>query len=338
MMKRFLPALVPSLLAAAAFLACLADPYHMEIFILVVLMGTVAVAWNLMAGFTGLMSLGHSLFFGIGAYTVAYGQIGFGLGPIATWPLSVALAAAGAFLIGLLCFRYGLRGYFFAIATLAFSEVAFLLVSATLWLGRSDGLMMPLADNPLTHLQFEEKWPYGLIVVGLLALTLFSSQALLSSRTGYYWRAIRDNEPAAESLGVSALDYKLRVFVLSASFTALCGAFFASAYAFVDPRSTLGVELSIQLLVFSIIGGLGLLWGPLLGAAVLIPVGEILRTSLGSSFNGINIVLYACLLIGLALLLPQGVGGAIAARLRRTGKRPGRPDAATPAAKGTLAP
>lgn len=323
MLRRFLPALVPTLLAILGFCFSLTDPYFMEIFIMVGLIGTVAVAWNLMAGFTGLVSLGHSLFFGIGAYTVAYGQVGFGLGPLATWPIAVLLAVASALFIGLLCFRYGLRGYFFSIATLAFSEVAFLLVSAALWLGRSDGMMLPSSSETLRYLQFDHKWPYGLIVVAFLILTLFLSQAFLTARPGYYWRALRDNEGAAEALGVPAMRYKLLVFALSAALTALGGAIFANTFAFVDPRSTLGVELSIQLLVFGIIGGLGLLWGPLLGAALLIPAGELLRTYLGSSFHGVNIVAYALLMIVLALVLPQGLGGVLSARLRRIlpGKR-----------------
>jgi branched-chain amino acid transport system permease protein len=323
MIARFLPALLPSLLATAAFGICLTDPYFMEIFIMVGLIGTVAVAWNLMAGFTGLVSLGHSLFFGIGAYTVAYAQIGFGLGPLASWPLAVALALVTALFMGLLCFRYGLRGYFFSIATLAFSEVAFLLVSATLWLGRSDGMMMPTSNEALRYLQFDHKWPYGLIVLAFLALTLFVSQAFVATRAGSYWRALRDNEGAAEALGVPAMRYKLFAFALSAVFTAIGGAIFANTFAFVDPRSTLGVELSIQLLVFGIIGGLGVLWGPLLGAALLIPAGELLRTYLGASFNGINIVVYSLLMIVLALVLPQGVGGFLARRLQRgDGERP----------------
>jgi len=319
MIRRFLPALLPSLLAAAAFGFCLSDAYFMEIFILVGLMGTVAVAWNLMAGFTGLVSLGHSLFFGIGAYTVAYAQTGFGLGPLTSWPLAMALALATALFMGLLCFRYGLRGYFFSIATLAFSEVAFLLVSATLWLGRSDGMMLPTSRETLRYLQFDHKWPYGLIILVFLTLTLFVSQAFVATRAGSYWRAIRDNEGAAEALGVPAMRYKLFAFALSAVITAVGGAIFANTFAFVDPRSTLGVELSIQLLVFGIIGGLGALWGPLLGAALLIPAGELLRTYLGASFNGINIVAYSVLMIVLALVLPQGVGGLLARRLRRGG-------------------
>lgn len=317
MLRRFLPALVPTVLAIAGYCFSLTDPYFMEIFIMVGLVGTVAVAWNLMAGFTGLVSLGHSLFFGIGAYTVAYGQVGFGLGPLTTWPIAVVLAAVSALFIGLLCFRYGLRGYFFSIATLAFSEVAFLLVSATLWLGRSDGMMLPSSPDMLRYLQFDHKWPYGLIIVAFLTLTLFLSQAFLTARPGYYWRALRDNEGAAEALGVPAMRYKLLVFTLSAVLTAVGGAIFANTFAFVDPRSTLGVEFSIQLLVFGIIGGLGLLWGPLLGAALLIPAGELLRTYLGAGFHGVNIVAYALLMIVLALLLPQGVGGVLAAKLRR---------------------
>ncbi len=300
--------LITVLLVLAAFAVATQDRYLMDVFVLTCLYGTMAVAWNLAAGFTGLLSLGHSLFIGIGAYTVAYGVTAHGLSPWVMLPAAVVIAVACALAIGVLCFRYGLKGYYFGIATLAFSEIAFFLVSAAVWLGRSDGLMLPAGGEPWISLQFRAKWPYGLMILVILLATLIGGWALLRSKTGYYWRSIRDNEEAAEALGVPIFGFKLFAFALSAGIVAICGAFYATYVAFVDPRSVLGVELSIQLLVFSIIGGMGLLWGPLLGAAILIPASELLRIWVGGAFYGVNIVVYASLLIVLALFLPQGLG------------------------------
>jgi branched-chain amino acid transport system permease protein len=298
-------------LILVAFGAASSSRHLMDLFVLVCLFGTMATAWNFMAGFTGLLSLGHSLFFGLGAYTVAYCQLNFQWPPLVTWPLGMALAFVVAMAIGGTCFRYRLRGHHFAICTLAFSQIAFFLVSASEWLGRSDGLMMPALTPGWNFLQFERKWPYGLIIAAMLVTTLAIGQWLLFSRSGYYWRSIRDNEEAADALGVPVTRYKIFALCLSAIIAALCGAFYASYVSFVDPRSVFGVELSIQLLVFSIIGGLYRLWGPLLGAALLLPAGEILRDSLGSTFQGASIAMYAAILIVLALVLPEGLGSLI---------------------------
>lgn len=300
----------------AVFLVVSGDRYAMDIFIFTCFYATLAVCWNMMAGLTGLMSLGHALFVGIGAYSVAWGAAVHGWPPLVTWPLAVLLALVAAAVIGMLCFRYGLRGYFFAIATLAFGEVAFFTVSATSALGRSDGLLMPISsEDSLLHLQFFEKWPYALIIGTLLIGTIAVGELLMQSRTGYYWRALRDNEEAAEALGVNARAFKLRCFLISAGISGLCGAFYASYVAFVDPRSVLGVELSIQMLVYSIVGGMSLLWGPLIGAAVLVPFSILLRDF--SAIPGSDIVVYAILLAVLALLLPQGIAGWLVARWRR---------------------
>lgn len=302
-------------LVLLAFCGALTDRYLMDIFILVCFYGTLAVAWNLMGGMTGLISLGHALFVGIGAYTVAWGNINFLWPPLVTWPLAVALSVIAALAIGGLCFRYGLRGYFFGIATLAFSEIAFFLVSGTELLGRSDGLMLPLVGNSLWYLQFDSKWPYGLIIGAILLATLTLGHVLMVSRTGYFWAALRDNEEAAEALGVNTRRLKMRALVLSAAIAGLCGAFYANYVAYVDPRSVLGIDLSIQMLVFSIIGGMSLLWGPLLGAAILVPLDDFLRSV--TSLQGSNVIVYASLLIVLAVLLPQGIGGWLRARRRR---------------------
>ena len=317
-MGHYRPLAITCLLLVAAFLGALSDRYLMDIFVLMCFYGTLASAWNLLGGMAGLVSLGHALFVGIGAYSVAWGAVAYGWSPLLTWPLAVAAGALAALVIGALCFRYGLKGYFFGIATLAFSEVAYFLVSGSGALGRSDGIMIPLMENRAAHLQFYEKWPYGLMIAAILMATLGLSHILMHSRTGYYWRALRDNEDAAEALGVNGRKLKVQAIVISAAIASLCGAFYASYVAYVDPRSVLSVDLSIQMLVFAIIGGMGRLWGPLLGAALLVPLDDFLRSV--TALQGSNMVVYALLLMVLALVLPQGIGGWAAGRMEQRGR------------------
>lgn len=322
-MSRLRSSAIVAALVLAAFLAACTDPYYMDIFVLTCLFGTLAVSWNVMAGMTGLMSLGHPLFVGIGAYSVAWGAVAHEAPPLVSWPIGIGLAVAVAAVIGTLCFRHGLRGYFFAIATLAFNEVAFFSVSASVALGRSDGIILPPTsqDSPF-DLRFAERWPYGLVIGAILVGVLVVFESLMRSRTGYYWRALRDNEEAAEALGVDARAYKLRCFTITAAIAALCGCFYANYVSFVDPRSVLGIDLSVQMLVFSIIGGMSLLWGPLLGAAILVPFSVVLRGI--TPVPGGDLIVYAVLLAVLALVLPQGIAGWFTARQQAKARHAGR--------------
>ncbi|MEO8297790.1 MAG: branched-chain amino acid ABC transporter permease [Burkholderiales bacterium] len=283
------------------------DRAIMNLLILVMLYGYWGTAWNLAAGTAGLMSLAHALFAGTGAYTVAYLYSAHGISPWFGALAGVALAAVQAAAIGALCFRFRVRGHYFGLLTLACAEIAYLLVGASPPLGRGDGLALDFSRWGLAYLQFREKWPYALIIAVMLVSAMLLCHKLLAMRTGYYWRALRDNEEAAEALGVPAFRYKLLAIVVSAMLTALGGAFYAQYISFVDPRSVLSIDLTAQVLVFCIVGGMRSLWGPLLGAALLLPLGEALRTSLGPSLPGAPLVMYALILIVVALLLPQGL-------------------------------
>ena len=306
-MKRLLVTAIGLVLGSVLLYAALRDRSLMHVLILVLLYAYWGVAWNLCAGFAGLVSLGHALFAGIGAYAVAYlygaHDLNFWFGA-GTGALVAALVAAG---IGLLCFRFGVKGHYFGLFTLACAEVAFLCASGIEALGRSDGLSIDFLQWNAGQLQFRDKWPYALAVAALFAGVMVLSRLLLAGRTGYYWQALRDNEEAAAALGVPALRYKLLALVLSAALTAFGGAFYAQYMAFVDPRSVLSLDLSIQILVFCVVGGLRNLWGPLLGAALLIPLGEAVRLSFGASLPGAPLVVYALVLITVALALPRGL-------------------------------
>jgi len=298
------------------FFATLGKPYWAGIFILICFYALAGVAWNWAAGITGLLSLGHSIFIGIGAYAVAVGQIRYGLEPWITLLIGIALSSLVSVFIGYVCFRFGLRGYFLAICTLAFGQVVFFLASASELLGRSDGLTIPMAAAPLRYWQFNERWPYSLIIMLLLFVVLLLGNALMRSRAGHYWRAIHDDEDAAETIGVPVFRYKLFVFFISAVVTSIAGSFYAIYFTFVDPRSVLSVEMSVELLIFSIVGGLRLQWGPVLGAALLIPVTHVLNGWIGSSVQGATIAIYAIILILISLRAPDGLGPALERAIR----------------------
>lgn len=326
--RAFAAVALAAMVVVGSFAWGLRDNYVMDLFILASLYALWGVAWNMNAGFAGLLSLGHALYIGTGAYAVAYLYAAFGVSPWLGAPIGVALAVLMALGIGYLSFRYGLRGHYFALVTLAFSEIGFLLVSSTTALGRSDGLVLPLKQPGFAYLQFDAKWPYALMVLLLLGLALLCSVLLLRARIGYYWRAIRDNEEAAAALGVSTFRFKQYAVAISAAWAALGGALLAQYAAFVDPHTVMGVQLSIQILLFAIIGGMGVLWGPILGAALLIPAGEVLRASFGTSRPGLHFVVYALLLIVVALRMPGGVGGWINAWIRSGKPRPAVPTGA----------
>jgi branched-chain amino acid transport system permease protein len=319
-------------LLAVIFNVALSDNALMNLLILVLLYGYWGVSWNLAAGTTGLMSLGHALFVGTGAYVVAYLYGTFGISPWISAPIAVVLAGVEAMVIGCLCFRFKVQGYYFGLLTMSCAEIAYLSVTASQPLGRSEGLTLDFSNWGLAYFQFREKWPYAVTVAIMLCGVMLLCRTLLSMRVGYYWRALRDNEAAAEALGVPAFRYKMLSIVLSAMLTALGGAFYAQYISFVDPRSVLGVDLSVQILVFCIVGGMHSIWGPVLGAALLLPLGEGVRRLVGASLPGASIALYAVVLILVALLLPQGLASL---RGRFSHKRRGSAELSTVVTEGS---
>jgi len=292
---------------ALVFWLGLRDKSIMHLLILVMLYGYWGTAWNLSAGTAGLVSLGHALFAGTGAYAVAYLYAAHGMSPWLAAVVGVALAALQATVIGVLCFRFRVRGYYFGLLTLACAEIAYLCIGASQPLGRSDGMTLEFSHWGWGYLQFREKWPYALVVTLMLTGVILLCRKLQSIRIGYYWRALRDNEEAAEALGVPTFRYKMAAIVISAMLTALGGAFYAQYISFVDPRSVLGIDLMIQILVFCIVGGMRSLWGPLLGTGLLLPLGEGVRIALGTELPGAPLVMYALILIVIAMVLPQGL-------------------------------
>jgi branched-chain amino acid transport system permease protein len=283
------------------------DPFPQHLMILVMLYALLGTAWNLLGGFAGQISLGQAIFFGAGAYTSTLLAQHLGLSPWLGMLAGAACAALLALAIGYPCFR--LSGHYFAIATIAIAEIAVIAVTNWEFAGGAVGLFLPVEGGGLASFSFEGKRGYYYVIAGLLAIALAVSLALRRSRAGYYWRAIREDQAAAQSVGVPALRYKQLAIAISAALTAMAGTFYAQYVLFIDPPSVLQLSLSIQICLVPVLGGVGTIAGPLLGAAVLVPLSEATRVYLGGSGRSLDLVIYGLLIMLIAAFEPAGLVG-----------------------------
>jgi branched-chain amino acid transport system permease protein len=278
-------------------------------------------AWNILGGYGGQFSFGHALFFGSGAYCTAVLQVQFGIN---AW-LGLGLAAVAAAVVGaglgLLVFRYGLRGSYFALVTLAFAEVFRVLANSLPFTGKGVGLLVPLQPGALS-LQFAGKAGFFWLLLALVVLALLLTLWLEHSRFGARLVAVRENEEAARALGVDAFRIKLQATMLSGSLMGLGGALYVQMFLYIDPGIAFGPAMSVEALLVPIVGGLGTVFGPLLGAFALHALAELGRVVFGEA-PGLNLVLYGLLLIGMVLFVPNGLfglGKISAAKLLRGGR------------------
>ena len=283
-----------------------------------------AQAWNILGGFGGQFSFGHALFFGTGAYIQAIAQLQGGLNAWLALGLAVAGSAGVGVFVGALSFRYGLKGSYFALVTLAFAEVFRILALSVPFTGAGVGLMLPLQES-FANMQFGSRKGYIYVVLGFVAAALLVSWWLKNSRFGAYLQAVRDNEDAARAIGVSPFGIKLGAIALSGGFMGAGGAFYVQVFQYIDPGIAYGPGTSVEALVAAIVGGMGTLWGPVLGALALHLLGDFTRNLFGE-LPGINMVIYGVVLVLIMMFLPRGVAGlAIPLRWRRRsgGKRRG---------------
>lgn len=275
-----------------------------------------AQAWNILGGFGGQFSFGHSLFFGTGAYLQALAQTQGGLSPWLALPLAMAASAAVGLFVGALSFRYGLRGSYFALVTLAFAEVFRILALSVPFTGAGVGLMLPLRASA-ANMQFGSRAGYLWLVLGLVALALLCGAWLRHSRFGAYLQAVRDNEDAAQAAGVDPFRIKLTAIGLSGALMGAGGAFYVQVFQYIDPGIAYGPATSVEALVAAIVGGMGTLWGPVLGALALHVLADLTRNLFGE-LPGINMVIYGVVLVLIVMFLPRGVAGiGVPARWRR---------------------
>jgi branched-chain amino acid transport system permease protein len=266
-----------------------------------------AQAWNVLGGFGGQFSFGHALFFGVGAYVHVMAQVHGGWNPWLALPVAmVASAAVGAF-VGALSFRYGLKGSYFALVTLAFAEVFRILALSVPFTGAGVGLMLPLQES-LGNMQFASRAGYVWLVLSLVTLALLVTAWLRHSRFGAYLQAVRDNEDAALAVGVNPFRIKLVAIVLSGALMGAGGAFYAQVFQYIDPGLAFGPHTSVEALVGAIVGGMGTLWGPVLGALALHVLADVTRNLVGQ-LPGINMVIYGAVLIVIVMFMPRGISG-----------------------------
>ncbi len=305
-MRRTVRLTLVALAAVAALVGPLLTPndYLRDLWILVMMWAAVATAWNLIGGFAGGLSLGHAAFFGIGAYTSTLLFLDYHVSPWLGALAGGVVAMFSALVIGAITIR--LRGPFFALATLAFAAI--LGIAATnlrdLTHG-AEGLTIPFAPS-LANAVSDSKLPYYYTALVILAVYVAATWRLSVTRFGYYLVAIRENEDAALALGIDAVRIKLAATLVSAFMTALVGSFYAQYRLFFEP-TLFSTSLSTQIALFAIIGGLGTVWGPLVGAAILVPLTSVLQSSLGSSLPGIDEFVYGIVLVVAILFAPSGI-------------------------------
>ena len=307
-------------LAFLPFVVFIDDAHWLNIIAFTYLMGGLAASWNIIGGFGGQFSLGHGVFFGIGAYMTARLYVAFDLSPWITMVPTAIFAALVAMLISWPTFR--LRGPFFAIATLAFNEVAFVIANHfESFTGGPRGIMIPFKAG-LGNMIFRDRWQYALLMFVFLAIVILIAVVLRRSRLGYYLLAVREDEDAARASGIDVLGVKLRGMALSAALTAIGGALFAMYLRYIDPPTIFNLqEVGVKFALLSLIGGVGTIAGPLLGAALIIPFENFLRAEFANSLPGMNLAILGLLMVLAALFMKRGVVGAIEdllARLRRT--------------------
>lgn len=304
------------LLAALAFPWIFRLPYHRDLAIRILLNAMLAQAWNILAGYCGQISLGHAVFFGTGAYTSTVLQMNWGVNPWLGLVAGILVAVAFSQVIGYPCFR--LRGHYFAIATIAIGEIVQTVAINWEFIGGARGLTMRFQKDSLLAFQFAtSKYPYYYIVLVLLAICMLVSWRIERTRLGYYFRAIREDPDAAQSVGIPVTKYKLIAIAISAAFAAAGGTFYAQYVLYIDPDSVLPLSLSILICVLAVVGGVGTLWGALVGAVIMIPLSELTRVHFGGTGRAADLLIYGALLTLVAVFQPAGIVGLLRRRWER---------------------
>jgi branched-chain amino acid transport system permease protein len=290
--------------------------FAIDIFIRILLFAFIGVAWNLMGGYAKQLSLGHAAYFGLGAYTSTILEIKFGISPWIGMPAGGVVAMLASLPIGALCFR--LRGPYFAIATIATAQVLMLLfLKFRDFAWGAEGTTIPNFGEAPSMMQFDAKAAYYYIALGLLAIGLVITYRIEHSWMGYYLVAIGEDEDAAEAVGVNAPRIKRIIYMISAFLTALAGTFYVQYIYFIDPTTAFNFNISVEAALVSIVGGIGTLWGPVIGTVLLETTAALLQSWLGSSAGGVQLTLYSLILMGVILWRPSGLLGMFTDAYRR---------------------
>ena len=268
-----------------------------------------AQGWNLLGGYGGQYSFGHAAFFGTGAYLTAILQVRFGMNAYPAFAIGIALAALVGLAIGAMAFRSGLKGSYFALVTLAFAEVFRVLANAAEITGGAAGILIRLQADP-ANFQFIERGTFLWVAGALVTLALVATRALERSRLGAQLVAVRENEAAAQALGVDVLAVKLRAITLSAGMTGAAGGLYAQYFLYLDANIAYGTWISIEALLAPIVGGVGTVFGPLLGAVILHGLAEATK-SIAGRIPGIDLVVFGIVLILVVRFPPRDLPGLL---------------------------
>ncbi len=312
--------LLGGLLAVLLLLPAFASNYVLSVATLILYFAFTGQAWNVMMGFAGQLSLGHSLYVGVGAYVAAAMFVNLGIAPWAgLWVAILVCMALGA-AIGFLAFRFGISGVYFALLTIAFAEFTRIGFDHIQWTGGSGGLFLKVAQREQMDLLNFRGPPamYYYAILALAAGALALCAWLLRSRAGYYWQAIRENEEAAQALGINTFRYKMFAVLISSAMTAVSGVFFAFYYNNLFPEQIFHISRSIEIILGPIIGGIGTLFGPILGAFVLTVLADSITEILayfGVEVPGIKQVFYGVVLLGVVMFLPHGIWPTLAKKI-----------------------
>jgi branched-chain amino acid transport system permease protein len=299
-----------AVLALLIVLPLFSSPFAQHVMILTCLIAMCGVAWNVMGGYAGMFSFGQAAFFGIGAYTSSFLLLTFGVSPwiglVAGGVISSLLAAA----IGYPCSN--LRGHYFAIASIAFAEIVRIVFTNWQMVGAAEGLTIPMLKESLAHFMFHSsKLPYYFIILAFLLLAIAVSRWVSSSKMGYYFRAIKEGHEIAQVLGVDVVRYRLYAIMISAFLTSMAGTFYAQYILYIDPDSVMVLPISVQIVLVAMLGGASTVLGPVIGAAILVPLSEYSRAWLGYKGTGVDMIIYGTLITLISMYQPNGVWGAL---------------------------
>ena len=300
-----------ALLLLLLFPLVITQTYLIHVMILVFMFGMLGVAWNIMGGYAGMFSFGQAAFFGIGAYTSSFLLVTFHVNPWIGLIAGGLVAALMAAAIGYPCSN--LRGHYFAIATIAFGEIVRIHFNNWKLVNAAEGITIPMMDESLANFMFHSsKLPYYYIMLAFLLLALVICYFVANSKMGYYFRAIKESHDVAEVLGVNVVRYRLIAIMVSAFLSAMAGTFYAQYILYIDPESVMLLAISVQIVLISMLGGAGTIMGPVIGAAILLPISELTRIWLGHKGTGVDMLIYGFLITLISVYQPQGIWGLFA--------------------------
>jgi branched-chain amino acid transport system permease protein len=281
--------------------------YWLGIFIMIFFYAYLGQSWNILTGYTGVISLGHSLFVGIGAYMTFLLTLTLGLSPwMGMWIGGIAAGLIGL-VIGFFGFRFGLKGVYFVLLTISFAEIGRLIILHLKVFGSFQGLFIT-PQFSFANFQFKENTPYYYIALGYVIFSLIVVRLMERSKIGRYMVALREDEDAAESLGVNVFRYKMIAIFISAFMTSLAGAFYTNYLYYLHPGTMMSMGFSIEIILRPIIGGMGTVLGPVIGSFLITPLAELSRTYFAKAgYEGLHLVIYGFLLVAVVLFFPRGV-------------------------------